>query len=94
MHFDLNSLYHHQAEPSDFEQLEIPFTEEEINEVVKHLPSDKSPRPDGFNNEFIKNCWDIIGDDVRKLIHDFYDGDVNLESINTHSKNLSSSYCK
>ena len=41
MHFDLNSLLQHQASHSDFEQLEIPCTEEEINDVVKHLPSDK-----------------------------------------------------
>ena len=40
MHFHLPSLLQHQSSPSDFEQLEIPFTEEEINEVVKQLPPD------------------------------------------------------
>ena len=83
MHFHLPSLLQHQASPSDFEQLEIPFTEEEINEVVKQLPPDKSPGPDGFNNEFFKSCWDIIKPDVTRLIHEFYAGKISLESINT-----------
>ena len=83
MHFDLNSLLQHQASPSDFEQLEIPFSEEEINEVVKNMPSDKSPGPDGFNNEFFKSCWDIIKPDVTRLIHEFYAGKISLASINT-----------
>ena len=74
MHFDLNTLLQHQATTSDFEQLEIPFTDEEIDEVAKHLPSDKSPGPDGLNNEFIKNCWDIIKPDVSRLIMSSMEG--------------------
>lgn len=63
--------------------MEKPFTVEEINDVVKNLPIDKSPGPDGFNNEFLKACWDNIGEDVRQLIMDFHAGNVALESINT-----------
>ena len=60
-----------------------PFTQEEIEDVVKNLPNDKSPGPDGFNNEFIKSCWDIIKTEVTELIMAFHAGNVNLESINT-----------
>jgi hypothetical protein len=45
------------------EDLESPFTKKEIDEVVKHLPSDKAPGPNGFNGGFIKACWDIIAED-------------------------------
>jgi hypothetical protein len=38
----------------DLDLSEIPFTYEEIDNVVKALLSDKSPDPDGFNNEFLK----------------------------------------
>ena len=51
--------------------------------MVKQLPTDKSPGPDGFNNEFFKSCWDIIKPDVTRLIHEFYAGQISLESINT-----------
>jgi hypothetical protein len=63
--------------------LELPFSTKEIDDCIKDLPNDKSPGPDGFNNEFIKNCWSIIGDDVRALINDFHQGKITLESINS-----------
>lgn len=40
--------------------LEEPFTQEEIDNVIKGLPNDKSLGPDGFNNEFLKKYWPII----------------------------------
>ena len=81
--FDLHDLYDHTIDPQVFIQLEEQFTKEEIEEVVKNLPSDKSPGPDGFNNEFIKACWDIIKEDIIELMMAFHAGTVNLESINT-----------
>jgi hypothetical protein len=39
--------------------------------VVKALPSDKSPRPDGFNTYFIKKCWSIICEDFYTLYSAF-----------------------
>lgn len=47
----------------DLSLLEEPFLEEEINNIVKMLPMDKSPSSDGFNNEFIKKCWPLIKKD-------------------------------
>jgi hypothetical protein len=49
---------------------------------VKNLPNDKSPGPDGFNNEFVKNCWAIIAQDIKQFIRDFHAGNISLESIN------------
>ena len=83
MHFDINDLYENIVDPQIFIDLEKPFTQEEIDDVVKNLPTDKSPGPDGFNNEFLKNCWDIIKADVIELIMAFHAGNVNLESINS-----------
>jgi hypothetical protein len=65
------------------ESLEVPFTREEIVKVVNNLPNEKSPRLDGFNNEFIKNCWSIVGEDIIQLIQDFYEGKISMESINS-----------
>ena len=83
MHFDLESLFGPRKDQAIFDNLELPFTEEEINAVVKDLPLDKSPGPDGFNNEFFKSCWDIIKVDVFRFIQDFHAGQISIESLNT-----------
>ena len=88
MHFDLQDLYEHTVDPQVFLDSGQPFTQEDIDEMVKNLPADKSPGPDGFNNEFIKACWDIIKDDVTDLIMVFYAGTMNLQSINTSFNTL------
>jgi hypothetical protein len=51
MYIDLHSLLS-ATEILDF--LKEPFIKEEINSVVQHLPTDKSPGPDGFNGGFLK----------------------------------------
>ena len=63
--------------------LERPFSRKEIDDVVKHLPSNKASGPDGLNGYFIKACWDIISEDFYKLIEDFYEGHIPLQSINS-----------
>jgi hypothetical protein len=50
---------------------------------VKYFPIDKAPGPNGFNGKFLKKCWPIIKEDFYKLIEDFYNEKINLESINT-----------
>jgi hypothetical protein len=52
----------------DLSELEAPFSEQEVWEVIKLLPSDKAPGPDGFAGRFYKACWDIIKVDVMAAI--------------------------
>jgi len=66
----------------ELEQLELPFTKEEVDEVVSNLPNNKSPGPDGYSNEFLKGCWPLIANDFYKLCEDFFSGEVCLQSIN------------
>lgn len=61
MQFDLDGL----------NTLSIPFTHEEIDEVIKVMSSDRAPGPDGFNGCFLKSCWHIIKYDFYKLCEDF-----------------------
>lgn len=68
---------------SQLQHLEEPFTTEEIDNIIRLLPNNKSPRPDGFNNEFIKAAWPIIKQDFYDLCHSFYNNDVCLRSINS-----------
>lgn len=49
----MNFNIDHLATPEHLHDLELPFTKEEIDEIIKHMPSDKSPDPDGFNGTFM-----------------------------------------
>jgi hypothetical protein len=57
IHFELNEIIH---EVEGLEDLVSPFTNEEIDNIVKDLPSGKSPGSDGFNTNFMKKCWRVI----------------------------------
>jgi hypothetical protein len=59
-----------------------PFTKEEINSALNDMPSDHTPRPDGFNGLFMKKCWSIIEQDFSRLFAQFHSGVLNLEFIN------------
>jgi hypothetical protein len=79
MMFDLDHL----IIPQDLSELESPFTTEEIDNVIKHMPNDKSPGPDSFNGLFIKKFWHLIKQQFYDLCNSFYHGNLTLDSINT-----------
>lgn len=79
MRFDLHRLI--QAVPG-LESLSAPFSQEEIQAVLKDLPTDRAPGPDGFTGLFVKRCWDIIKEDFGQLFNDFWEGKISLASIN------------
>jgi hypothetical protein len=78
MFFNLESLVAGQ----DLHALDQPFTQEEIDSVVRHLPSDKAPGPDVFNGAFLKKCWSIIKQDVYQLCLDFFNNAGDIQCIN------------
>jgi hypothetical protein len=55
MKFNMREMYGQNLDPDSLAALESPFSEKEIQDVIDELPNDKSPGPDGFNNEFIKS---------------------------------------
>eukprot|EP00253_Pinus_taeda_P007380 PITA_07380 len=48
-----------------------PVTEEEIIKTIWSMDSDKAPGPDGFTIHFYKVCWDIIKNDLQKMVRGF-----------------------
>jgi hypothetical protein len=64
----------------DLTSLADDFMEVEVHEAIKSIPPDKAPGPDGFTSLFFKACWNIIKEDLMKVIKLF----SNLHSENFH----------
>lgn len=56
----------------DISYLEDPFLEEHMKELVWLSAKDKSPRLDGFNLCFYKECWEIIRGDIINFVSVFH----------------------
>ena len=82
MLFDLSSIISPNPD-IDFSSLEIPFTKEEIDNIVQCMPNDKSPGPDGFNGAFLLKNWNIVKEQFYQLCFLFYEGSMDIHSINT-----------
>jgi len=57
----------------DSQDLDRPFTLEELKHTVDEMPAEKAPGPDGFSGLFYKKCWDIIKFDVLAAMNSFHD---------------------
>jgi hypothetical protein len=58
---------------TDLTAIVVPFNRNEIDAVVKALPTDKAPRSDGFNTDFLKKCWSLICQDFYNLFQAFFE---------------------
>jgi hypothetical protein len=68
----------------DLVALDAPVSEEEVWDIIKALPSDKSPGPDGFTGRFYKSCWSVIMADFMAAIHCIWARNFrNLGSLNS-----------
>jgi hypothetical protein len=79
MKFDLARLV---KRVPNLQELTVPFLKEEIELVIKQMPPDRAPGPDGFNGMFLKKCWPIIQDEFIKLAQEFQKGNLDLQNIN------------
>lgn len=50
------------------ESLITKVNKEEIFSVIKSLPNNKSPGPDGYTTEFLKASWEVIGELVIGVV--------------------------
>lgn len=52
--------------------LTVEVTTEEISQIVRSMPNNKSPGPDGFNSEFFKSTWEVTGELVTSSVKEFF----------------------
>jgi hypothetical protein len=68
--------------PEQNAALNQPISKEEVEKVVKDMPSGKSPGPDGFTTDFFHHCWDIIGQDVWEVVEESRSSGQVLQAFN------------
>lgn len=68
--------------PVDLPELDLPFTKEEIDKVIKDMPSNHAHGPDGFNGFFMKKCWSTISNEFYRLCEQLWGGHIDLACLN------------
>ena len=59
----------------DLGNLADPFSEEEVWDVIKEIPSDRAPSPDGFIAIFYHKAWLVNKHDIMAALFNLYVGD-------------------
>ncbi|CAL9013278.1 unnamed protein product [Prunus brigantina] len=59
-----------------------PVSDEEIKEAAFQLGASKAPGPDGFSGIFYQNYSEIFGEDLCKMVKDFFQGNSSVHCLN------------
>jgi hypothetical protein len=68
--------------PRDCEELEKPFSMEEIKVAVFSCYPEGSPGPDGLPFLFYQKYWDVVKHDIFDMFQDFHGGRLDLFKLN------------
>ena len=62
--------------------MDYSFTEEEISKAIFQLDRDKAQRPNGFTNAVFQDCWDVIKEDLVRVLTEFHRSGIINQSTN------------
>ncbi|RVW77375.1 LINE-1 retrotransposable element ORF2 protein [Vitis vinifera] len=79
---DIGRLQLDQISQQEAENLERPFTEDEIHAALMEMNEDKAPGPDGFTLPFWQSCWEFIKEEILEMFKEFYEHSSFLKSLN------------
>ncbi|KAL2250164.1 UNVERIFIED_CONTAM: hypothetical protein Sindi_2490100 [Sesamum indicum] len=54
----------------------------EIKETIFQISENKAPDPDGYSSGFFKIAWNVVGDQVYKVVIDFFSSGRMLRQLN------------
>lgn len=67
---------------SDIQLLSSRVTDEEIYNAMFGMKRDSCGGPDGFNAVYFTHCWDVIANDLKNAMHNFFEHNKLPTSIN------------
>lgn len=62
--------------------LNRPFTRDEVVVAVRSMGRFKAPGPDGYQPVFYQQCWETVGESVSKFVMEFFESGVLPKSTN------------
>ncbi|GKB07076.1 putative reverse transcriptase domain, reverse transcriptase zinc-binding domain protein [Tanacetum coccineum] len=57
-------------------------TNDEIKSAMFDIGDNKAPGPDGYTSAFFKQGWDVVGQEVCRAVHEFFDKGQLLKEVN------------
>ncbi|WKA02253.1 hypothetical protein VitviT2T_020466 [Vitis vinifera] len=79
---DIGRLCLDQISQQDAENLESPFSEEEVHSALLEMNGDKAPGPDGFTVAFWQSCWGFVKEEILAMFKEFHEQKTFLKSLN------------
>ncbi|XP_050207374.1 uncharacterized protein LOC126656799 [Mercurialis annua] len=74
--------YGHMLDDGDRDYLDAVVLDDEIKSSLFDINGDKAPGPDGYNSNFFKKSWSIIGEDIIDAVKDFFRSGIMLKQAN------------
>jgi len=69
---EIQAVLQHSLGADHVQSLSHPVTDVEVYDTLFSLSVGKAPGPDGFNVEFFKRNWEVVGSSVIEAIKDFF----------------------
>ena len=80
---DIRGLQLDHLSLQEAENLELPFSKEEVRFAFMEMNGDKTPGPDGFTVAFWQDYWDFVKEEIMEMFKDFHEQSSFLKSLNT-----------
>lgn len=79
---ELRDLLPYRCPPEVAYKLILLPSDEEIIGILKGIPKNKAPGPDGFAAEFFWEAWEVVGRDAVEAIREFFHAGRMLKQFN------------
>nr|CAN67427.1 hypothetical protein VITISV_025107 [Vitis vinifera] len=79
---DIGRIQLDQISQQEAENLEIPFSKNEIHSALMEMNGDKASGPDGFTMTFWQSCWDFVKGEILEMFKEFHEQSSFLKSLN------------
>ena len=80
---DIRGLQLDHLSLQEAENLELPFSKEEVRSAFMEMNGDKTPGPNGFTVAFWQDYWDFVKEEIMEMFKDFHEQSSFLKSLNT-----------